>query len=794
MASLIGFYSLVFSSSLSFLIIFFSIKNFRNSKILDKKIILLSFLQFFLVFISFLGLVTSFINSDFSNETVFNHSHTTKPLFYKISGTWGNHEGSLLLWLLVLTLFIFLFIIKSRKQLIQYRILTLLFQQIIIIGFFVFLLKTSSPFNYIFPVPKEGLGLNPILQDPALAIHPPILYLGYVGTSIIFSASLSAMSLNYISKEWASHIKQWVLISWIFLTLGILLGSIWAYYELGWGGFWFWDPVENVSLMPWLALTTLIHCILVLEKRSILTSWVVILSISTFSLSMSGTFLVRSGILNSVHTFANDPERGLFILIFLFSLIFLSLFIFFFFQKESYKINNSVFLISKETSIIINNWFMMYFLSVVLIGTIYPIILDVIASEKISVGPPFYNKLIVPFLIPFLFIMTIGPKLKWIKSDIKDKIYLFLFFLVSILLSMLIIKNLEINFLYYTILITFAFYLFFITLRDFLVSKFKNLSQLISHFGFSLFILSILFNNIFTTEIITNLKVGETFQSEKVIVKFENLTQQQRQNFKSFVGKFTIKNPNGFSEIMEPELRIYNQPNITTSEADIKTNLLSDRFITMNTVQNQDYFNIRYQVKPFMIWIWLSVLLITAGGFLSLVKKNMKIKLAPLTLFVLFAVLFIILFKGLKNSNIYIPTVNLKKEIPLFAVQLFDSETKIFSDKIFNDDKYYLLNIWSSWCLPCRDEHQFLMDLKNKTNLKIIGLNYKDNTKNAKIFLNELKNPYTYILEDKDGLVAIEWGAYGVPESFLIYDNKIIKKIVGPLNSNLVFEIKEIIK
>tara|TARA_Y100001970_G_scaffold89054_1_gene112390 strand:- start:1738 stop:3615 length:1878 start_codon:yes stop_codon:yes gene_type:complete len=622
LASLIGFYSLVFSSSLSFLIIFFSIKNFRNSKILDKKIILLSFLQFFLVFISFLGLVTSFINSDFSNETVFNHSHTTKPLFYKISGTWGNHEGSLLLWLLVLTLFIFLFIIKSRKQLIQYRILTLLFQQIIIIGFFVFLLKTSSPFNYIFPVPKEGLGLNPILQDPALAIHPPILYLGYVGTSIIFSASLSAMSLNYISKEWASHIKQWVLISWIFLTLGILLGSIWAYYELGWGGFWFWDPVENVSLMPWLALTTLIHCILVLEKRSILTSWVVILSISTFSLSMSGTFLVRSGILNSVHTFANDPERGLFILIFLFSLIFLSLFIFFFFQKESYKINNSVFLISKETSIIINNWFMMYFLSVVLIGTIYPIILDVIASEKISVGPPFYNKLIVPFLIPFLFIMTIGPKLKWIKSDIKDKIYLFLFFLVSILLSMLIIKNLEINFLYYTILITFAFYLFFITLRDFLVSKFKNLSQLISHFGFSLFILSILFNNIFTTEIITNLKVGETFQSEKVIVKFENLTQQQRQNFKSFVGKFTIKNPNGFSEIMEPELRIYNQPNITTSEADIKTNLLSDRFITMNTVQNQDYFNIRYQVKPFMIWIWLSVLLITAGGFLSLVKKK----------------------------------------------------------------------------------------------------------------------------------------------------------------------------
>ena len=269
------------------------------------------------------------------------------------------------------------------------------------------------------------------------------------------------MVTSYVSKEWAKHIKQWVLASWVFLTLGILLGSIWAYYELGWGGFWFWDPVENVSLMPWLALTTLLHCILVLEKRLILTSWVVILSITTFALSMCGTFLVRSGILNSVHTFANDPERGLFILIFLFSLIFLSLFIFFFFHKQEEKKYN-FFWLSKETSIVVNNWFMMYFLTVVLIGTTYPIFLEVLTSEKISVGPPFYNKLIIPFLIPFLFFMTIGPKLKWIKSDIKDRVYLVSFFLISLLLSVLIIKNLNIKFLVNTILFTFAFYLFFI--------------------------------------------------------------------------------------------------------------------------------------------------------------------------------------------------------------------------------------------------------------------------------------------------------------------------------------------
>ena len=286
------------------------------------------------------------------------------------------------------------------------------------------------------------MGLNPILQDPALAIHPPMLYLGYVGSSIIFSSVLAATSLNYISKLWATHIKQWVLISWLFLTLGILLGSIWAYYELGWGGFWFWDPVENVSLMPWLALTTLLHCVLVLEKRSTLKSWVIILSITTFTLSMCGTFLVRSGILNSVHTFANDPERGLFILSFLFVLIFVSLFVFFVFHKSEKEEVISFTLLSKETSILINNWLMMYFLSVVLIGTVYPIFLDVISSEQISVGPPFYHKLIVPFLIPFLIFMALGPQLKWIKSSsLEGKKYLAFLLIISLVISFVIVKN-----------------------------------------------------------------------------------------------------------------------------------------------------------------------------------------------------------------------------------------------------------------------------------------------------------------------------------------------------------------
>ena len=619
----IGYYSLILGLMLSVLLCGVSIKDFnRSSKQINQNVLSLSFLQLVFVIVSFLSLILSFVNSDFSNETVFNNSHTTKPLFYKISGTWGNHEGSLLLWLLVLTLFIFLFLIKSKTQPKKYRILTLLFQQIIIIGFFLFVLMTSNPFNYLFPIPNEGLGLNPILQDPALAIHPPILYLGYVGTSIIFSSSLAAVTQNYVSKEWGQHIKKWVLVSWIFLSLGIMLGSIWAYYELGWGGFWFWDPVENVSLMPWLALTALLHCIVVLERRAALKSWVIILSITTFTLSMCGTFLVRSGILNSVHTFANDPARGIFILIFLFVLIVLSLGIFFIFHKENNKNLNNFFWLSRETSILINNWFMMYFLSVVLIGTVYPIFLDVISSEKISVGPPFYHKLIAAFLIPFLLFMSVGPKLKWVKSKVENKYSLLLTFIVSVTLAFFIIKNLTADILFYTVLVSAAFFLFFTTLKELFIQKLNNTSQAIAHLGFSLLILSILFNSILSSEIITNMKIGEKYNYSKGEIFLKKIEERKESNFNSITAYFEVKDLKGRMVELKPEIRIYNQPIIVTSEADIKTTLLEDKFIVMNLVKVNEYFNIRYQVKPFMVWIWISVLLLSLGGAMGLFKTR----------------------------------------------------------------------------------------------------------------------------------------------------------------------------
>ena len=622
MLSNIGNTLLFLNILLGISVIYFSFQNLNDNKVLiSKKIYHICLLQTTFVIICFLTLITAFIISDFSIVTVYQNSHSLKPFLYKISGTWGNHEGSLLLWVIILTIFSFFFLLYNKNHPKNYRIYSLIVQNILILGFLFFLLFNSNPFSVILPVPKEGLGLNPILQDPALAIHPPILYLGYVGSSIIFSSVLSATTLNYINSDWAKHIKDWILISWIFLTLGILLGSIWAYYELGWGGFWFWDPVENVSLMPWLALTTLLHCILVLEKRSLFGSWVIILSIATFTLSMCGTFLVRSGILNSVHTFANDPERGLFILSFLFVLVFISIFIFFIFHKSDDKKLSPIFLLSKETSIVINNWFMMYFLSVVLIGTVYPIFLDAISSQKISVGPPFYHKLMTPFLIPFLIFMAIGPRLKWIKSDIKNKLSLAILLIISLLFSFFIVKNFDTKYLLNSILIGSAFYLFFITVRDFFSKKTQKLSQNIAHFGFSLLILSILFNSIFSNEIITNLKVGESYKNDDLEIVFSDLTRENKKNYVSLTGIFFIKEKN-FDNILKPELRIYNQPKIITSEADIKVTFLKDNFITINNVKNEDYFNVRYLIKPYMLWIWVSVLLITIGGLMSLFNKK----------------------------------------------------------------------------------------------------------------------------------------------------------------------------
>ncbi len=622
MTNQLGFYSLIFGFLFSAFIIFQSSKSILNSdKIIKRNILSSVFLQLFFVLFSFFCLILLFINSDFSNITVYNNSHTTKPLFYKLSGVWGNHEGSLLLWLLVLTLFLFIFILMSKNSNIKYKLITIIFQEIIILGFLLFIIFTSNPFKLVFPIPTEGLGLNPILQDPALAIHPPILYLGYVGTSLIFSASLAATVTKNVNSNWAKHIKLWIFTSWIFLTLGIMLGSIWAYYELGWGGFWFWDPVENVSLMPWFCLTALLHTILVLEKRNSLKNWTIILSIATFALSISGTFLVRSGILNSIHTFANDPARGLFILIFLFILIISAIIIFFNYSENNHNINQKYYWLSKETAVLINNWFMMYFLSVVLIGTLYPIFLEVFTDQKISVGPPFFQKLIIPFLVPFFIFMSYGPRLRWIKENFKKLNYnQAIIFVITIIISYVLVKNSSVKYLFSTILISASIFLLFNSTID-LFKKDIQFPQKISHFAFSVLILSILINGIYSKEINSNMRVGDEIIFMDKTLKFKSVNFEKEKNYNLLRGNFEISEKGKNALNFNPEIRIYNQPITATSEADIKTSLLNDNFVVFNLIKESEVFNVRYQYKPLMIWIWISLIILSFGGVLAILKK-----------------------------------------------------------------------------------------------------------------------------------------------------------------------------
>ena len=382
------------------------------------------------------------------------------------------------------------------------------------------------------------------MQDPALAIHPPLLYVGFVGSSIYFSAAISSLFTNFGGKQFALSIKPWVIISWVFQTLGILVGSIWAYYELGWGGFWFWDPVENASLMPWFVMTALMHSLIVLEKRGTLYNWVVIMCLTTFTLTVTGTFLVRSGILNSVHTFANDPSRGLFILMFLSVMILFSIITFLKkFKLQNYLIETQ----SKETLILLNNWIMIFFLATILIGTVYPIFTEVLINSKISVGPPFYNTILIPVVIPILFLMAVAPRVGWIKAKFSISYYSLLVVLFALLINFLIQKAFKSYSWYSNLIIISSIFLIIYTLIDLFRGNFKKdlnnrLSRIISHLGFGLLIFFIGINHTLTIEKDFNLKVGETKNFLNYQIKFKSLDLEEKKNYKAVVGNFEILN------------------------------------------------------------------------------------------------------------------------------------------------------------------------------------------------------------------------------------------------------------
>ena len=592
-------------------------------------------------FLSFLSLMYSYLVSDFSVVNVFQNSHTTKPLLYKIAAVWGNHEGSMLLWILVLAIFnYFIFKLYNKTNSI-FISKTLETQAFVTIGFLLFTLLTSNPFERIIPVPTNGLGFNPILQDPALAIHPPLLYIGYVGFSAAFSFSISAMSIESIEKvPWYNYMKPFVLAAWTFLTIGIAFGSIWAYYELGWGGWWFWDPVENASFMPWLLGTALVHSLVTVEKKMMLQKWVLLLAILAFLLSVVGTFLVRSGILTSVHTFALDPARGIYILVFIgilgaYSLILFAL------NSKKFLDKNYVSFLSREGSILVNNILMIVVCFSVFLGTIYPLIIEAFSNNKISVGEPYYNSTVVPIIIPAILVMGIGPLLSWKKINIikilkitfpsiiltiiVTTIFLWkyqsynVFGLIGIVLSCWIISNIV------------------ITLFEQLNMKGKTnkftqnnipkfpIGMVLAHLGIALLILGVTGSSVWQKEKILRMKVNDETIIHNYNIVFKEIKEVVGKNYIALQGNFWIYNKkNNIITKLNPENRFYPVTNNSTTEASIHTNLLRDLYIVLGDGNEKDGWVVRVYYNPLVVWIWIGAFVIFLGGLFS-INTNIKI-------------------------------------------------------------------------------------------------------------------------------------------------------------------------
>jgi len=610
----------------------FSISQFIISKKKNKlKFISITVNGLFICsFLSFALLIYSHVISDFSVLNVYQNSHTTKPLLYKISGVWGNHEGSLLLWILVLTIFNYLIFKLYNNNNSNFVSKTLQTQAIITAGFILFTMLTSNPFQKMIPEQSNGLGFNPILQDPALAIHPPLLYIGYVGFSAAFSMSVATLSLENNQKiPWYNYMKPFVLAAWTFLTIGIALGSIWAYYELGWGGWWFWDPVENASFMPWLIGTALLHSLIIVEKRKSLRAWVLLLSILAFLLSVIGTFLVRSGILTSVHTFALDPSRGIYILIFTAILGGYSLILFGKKSKEYFDPNYFA-LFSKEGSILINNVLMIVTCATVFLGTVYPLIIEAFTNEKISVGEPYFNSTVIPILIPAILVMGVGPLLAWNKEE-KLKIFKKIF--PSLLLTLIITILTFLIYQSYSFTGMIGVILSFWIISNniiLLIKKSKNYStgMLIAHLGIGLLILGVTGSSNWQEEKIVKLKINTSTQINKYNIIFKEINEIKGPNYLAIKANFAVYDKNkNFITDLKPENRYYPISNIFTTEASIHTNLSRDLYIVLGEGNSNDGWVVKVYHNPLVIWIWIGALIVFIGGIVSINNNLKKIKI-----------------------------------------------------------------------------------------------------------------------------------------------------------------------
>ena len=595
--------------------------------------------QSLFISLSFICLVFLFINDDFSVRYVAENSNTLLPDRYKISAVWGAHEGSLLLWVLILAFWSLAVSMFSSKLPIQLVARVLAVLGFISVGFYLFMLFTSNPFDRSLPYfLTEGADLNPLLQDVGLIFHPPILYMGYVGLSVAFAFSVAALLNGSIDSAWARWVKPWTLIAWMFLTLGISLGSWWAYYELGWGGWWFWDPVENASLMPWLVCTALIHSLSVTEKRGAFASWTLLLAIMAFSLSLLGTFLVRSGVLTSVHAFATDPTRGIFILIFLIVVIGGSLLLFAF-RGPTKKSSSKFSSLSKELFILANNLILIIITAVILLGTLYPLIADVLGWGKISVGPPYFNLFFVPLTLLLGLLMPVASILRWKKTP---RLNILKYFNGPLILSVIIGGSFPLMYESYepiaVVSIFISSWIILITLRDIghksstKVSILDGLKRIkisywgmvTAHIGVAICIIGVGLTTAYSIQRDVRMLPGETISLANYQFEFVTIEPYEGPNYIADQATVLVTKKNSTIALLKPQKRRYFSSGQTMTEASIDSSIFRDLYIALGEPLQGDAWAIRIYIKPFVMWIWIGALFIAMGAVLASLDGRFK--------------------------------------------------------------------------------------------------------------------------------------------------------------------------
>ncbi len=600
-------------------------------------------LQFLLILVSFLALVQSFVLSDFSVALAYGYSHTLQPLVFKITSVWGNHEGSLLLWVLILAFFGAAVAVFGRKLPEDLQALVLAVQGLLGAFFVGFTVFTSNPFARLNPVPFEGKDLNPILQDIGLAIHPPLLYVGYVGLSICFSFAVAALISGRIDAAWARWVRPWALASWTFLTLGIAMGSYWAYYELGWGGWWFWDPVENASLMPWLAATALLHSALVMEKRVALKVWTIFLAILAFSLSLLGMFLVRSGILTSVHSFASDPTRGMVILVMLVFVIG-GAFALFAWRGRTLRLGGLFAPVSREGALIVNNLFLATGVVAVMVGTLYPLVLQAFGGPMISVGAPFFDMTFGALMVPLLILLPLGPFLAWKRGDFIAVIQRLagaagLTLMITIISVLLVGGQVSLA----TLGLLLGFWVAIGAIAEIVDRakigriplaqswlRLKGLpktawSTTLAHFGLGIVVLGIVSVSAWETEAVVSIGVGESVELSGYEVHLSEVQQIAGSNYVAELVKFDVTGPGQSVRSVSSEKRVYTASRQPSTEAGILTYGFSQLYISLGEKDEEGKRVVRVWYKPFIILIWFGALFMAGAGFLSLSDRRLRI-------------------------------------------------------------------------------------------------------------------------------------------------------------------------